>query len=367
MGSAARSGIGVAILVRIGKSPRLALRTKLGPLSSWPTCVPTSLIVAGCSSLSGPIMCWLRRVLCRITISSHRPCRAPTASSSSSARPRRLRPRRRRPARVLPHPRSSPERDRVRLRLRTGSSASGILSTAGRTRRRRLGWLERCFEAVVLDDHDRSVLSWFEAKRGIAPPAESQWLRGISPRATSARAVYRERLSGAGHGRVGGLAQLPPSPGRAAVATLTLLAERIHRAWACSALPPPGPARGLERPPVEGPPLVGPEAHRVGQCPSEKLPDELWSRAEVLREEAVNSALDLAFVADVSEFVALLPLRCIAARSRARLRFCGPLWLEGAGSVRATRRTWLRPPRASSVAASAPGARRSRTPVASVC
>ena len=46
-----------------------------------------------------------------------------------------------------------------------------------------LGWLERRFETVVLGNHDRSVLSWFKAKRGsppprFSPPPESEWLLG---------------------------------------------------------------------------------------------------------------------------------------------------------------------------------------------
>ena len=41
-----------------------------------------------------------------------------------------------------------------------------------------LGWLEQRFDAVVLGNHDRSVLSWFRGKRGAPPPAESEWLLG---------------------------------------------------------------------------------------------------------------------------------------------------------------------------------------------
>ena len=39
-----------------------------------------------------------------------------------------------------------------------------------------LDWLEQRFESVVLGNHDRSVLSWFRAKRGSPPPAGSEWL-----------------------------------------------------------------------------------------------------------------------------------------------------------------------------------------------
>ena len=45
-----------------------------------------------------------------------------------------------------------------------------------------LGWLEQRFEAVVLGNHDRSVLSWFRAKRGSPPPAGSEWLLGLPRR-----------------------------------------------------------------------------------------------------------------------------------------------------------------------------------------
>ena len=48
-----------------------------------------------------------------------------------------------------------------------------------------LGWLEQRFEAVVLGNHDRSVLSWFRAKPAklrSRPPAESKWLLGLSSR-----------------------------------------------------------------------------------------------------------------------------------------------------------------------------------------
>ena len=46
-----------------------------------------------------------------------------------------------------------------------------------------LGWLEQRFETVVLGNHNRSVLSWFKAKRGsppprFSPPPESEWLLG---------------------------------------------------------------------------------------------------------------------------------------------------------------------------------------------
>lgn len=42
-----------------------------------------------------------------------------------------------------------------------------------------LGWLERRFDAVVLGNHDRSVLSWFRARPGTKPPAGSGWLLGL--------------------------------------------------------------------------------------------------------------------------------------------------------------------------------------------
>ena len=45
-----------------------------------------------------------------------------------------------------------------------------------------LGWLERRFDGVVLGNHDRSVLSWFRAKRGAPPPPGSEWLLGIAHR-----------------------------------------------------------------------------------------------------------------------------------------------------------------------------------------
>ena len=45
-----------------------------------------------------------------------------------------------------------------------------------------LGWLEQRFDAVVLGNHDRSVLSWLKAKRGTPPLAESVWLLGLSSR-----------------------------------------------------------------------------------------------------------------------------------------------------------------------------------------
>ena len=45
-----------------------------------------------------------------------------------------------------------------------------------------LDWLEQRFESVVLGNHDRSVLSWFRAKRGSPPPANAKWLLGVSRR-----------------------------------------------------------------------------------------------------------------------------------------------------------------------------------------
>ena len=45
-----------------------------------------------------------------------------------------------------------------------------------------LDWLEQRFEFVVLGNHDRSVLSWFRAKRGSPPPANAEWLLGVSRR-----------------------------------------------------------------------------------------------------------------------------------------------------------------------------------------
>ena len=45
-----------------------------------------------------------------------------------------------------------------------------------------LGWLEQCFDAVVLGNHDRSVLSWFRARPGSKPPAGSGWLLDLSRR-----------------------------------------------------------------------------------------------------------------------------------------------------------------------------------------
>ena len=44
-----------------------------------------------------------------------------------------------------------------------------------------IDWLERRFAAVAFGNHERSVLSWFEAKRGVPPPAGSGWLRAIAP------------------------------------------------------------------------------------------------------------------------------------------------------------------------------------------
>ena len=45
-----------------------------------------------------------------------------------------------------------------------------------------LDWLEQRFESVVLGNHDRSVLSWFRAKRGSPSPANAKWLLGVSRR-----------------------------------------------------------------------------------------------------------------------------------------------------------------------------------------
>ena len=42
-----------------------------------------------------------------------------------------------------------------------------------------LEWLERRFEAVVLGNHDRAALCWFEARRGTAAPTDSQWLDAV--------------------------------------------------------------------------------------------------------------------------------------------------------------------------------------------
>lgn len=43
-----------------------------------------------------------------------------------------------------------------------------------------LEWLERRFSSVTLGNHDRSVLSWFNARRGSAPPRGSEWLLDLS-------------------------------------------------------------------------------------------------------------------------------------------------------------------------------------------
>ena len=267
MGSAARSGIGVAILVRIGKSPRLALRTKLGPLSSWPTCVPTSLIVAGCSSLSGPIMCWLRRVLCRITISSHRPCRAPTASSSSSARPRRLRPR------VGDLHGCFRTLDRALSAIGFDPSADRLFGVGG-----------SCQPRAALGGGARLARAVFRGRRAGRPRSlRAELVRREARHCAAGRVAVAARYLSARHQRARcvprTLERRRPrsSRGACAVAAFTgqgrrrdpHAARRTHPSsvGVCSALPPPGPARGLERPPVEGPPQVGPEAHRVGQCP----------------------------------------------------------------------------------------------------
>ena len=45
-----------------------------------------------------------------------------------------------------------------------------------------LGWLERRFDAVVLGNHDRSVLSWLRARRRTKPPAGSEWLLDLPRR-----------------------------------------------------------------------------------------------------------------------------------------------------------------------------------------
>ena len=44
-----------------------------------------------------------------------------------------------------------------------------------------LEWLERRFEVVVLGNHDRAALRWFEDCPGSAPPAGSEWLSAIDP------------------------------------------------------------------------------------------------------------------------------------------------------------------------------------------
>ena len=42
-----------------------------------------------------------------------------------------------------------------------------------------LAWLETRFAAVALGNHDRSVLRWFEGRRGTAAPTDSQWLEAL--------------------------------------------------------------------------------------------------------------------------------------------------------------------------------------------
>ena len=73
------------------------------------------------------------------------------------------------------------ERDHVRSEPRPLFGV-GDLVNRGPHSEEALGWIEQRFDAVVLGNHDRSVLSWFRAKRGAPPPAESEWLFGLSSR-----------------------------------------------------------------------------------------------------------------------------------------------------------------------------------------